>query len=375
MAKAETQRRPALPRVREVIDVLQQMFPPAPAEAWDNIGLQLGDPNAPVRRVFVALDPTLSAVRQAGRDAALVTHHPLFLGDFPKRFDFSTPLGRIVQTASRKGVAIIAAHTNADWALGGVNDILAAKLGLVDVRPWQPLHAQEFRKLVVFVPQSHLEKVSEAVFAAGGGVIGDYTKCSYRLEGHGTYLPLAGADPFAGKVGELAVEPETRLEVRVPLDRVDAVLAAMRAAHPYQEVAFDLYPTERQGAPGGRGRLGRLPKPLALAAFARRAAKALNVRDGRFVGEPNRIVRQVLVCAGAGAGFIDDLRLLKNAVLVTGDLKYHEACKARAHKLAVIDLGHYGTELPFVEAVTARLACLAIPVSACLPEGNPFHPV
>jgi dinuclear metal center YbgI/SA1388 family protein len=379
MAKAETQRRKAQPRVREVIDVLHEVFPPTLAEPWDNVGLQLGEPDAPVNRVFIALDPTLGAVRQAGHDAALITHHPLFFGELPRRFDFSTPLGRIIQHAARKNIAIIAAHTNADWGAGGINDFLAAKLGLIDVRPWQPTYPQEFRKLVVFVPASHLERVSEAIFRAGGGAIGDYAKCSFRSPGHGTYLPLVGADPFAGKVGELSVEPETRLEVRVPVERLDAVLAAMKAAHPYQEVAFDVYSTERQSPQGGRGRLGRLAKPLTLAAFARRAAKILHVRGGRLIGDPKTAVKQVLVCGGAAASLLDELPLRSPIVLVTGDVKYHEARRARERGLAVVDLGHYGTELPFVKLVAARLAAMlaergcAIPVRACAPEGDPFQ--
>ncbi len=381
MAKAKTQRGGKLLRVREVIDVMQQLFPPALAETWDNIGLQLGEPEAPVRRVLVALDPTLAAVRQAGSDAALVCHHPLLIGDLPRRLDLSTPLGRVIQRATSHRVAIIAAHTNADWGIGGVNEILAFKLGLTDVRPWQPLYPEQYRKLVVFVPDSHLVAVSEAMFAAGAGVIGDYAKCSYRLSGQGTYLPLDRATPYAGRVGKLSVEPETRLEVRVPLAKVDAVLVAMRRAHPYQEVAFDLYPTERQNPQGGRGRLGRVATPLTLAAFANRAARVLRVRTARFVGDPRRTVKEVLVCAGSGAGFIDELRACPQTLLVTGDMKYHDACRARDSGLAVLDLGHYGTELPFVDAVVPRLkaglAALghAANVRAAKPVGDPFQPV
>ncbi|HPQ72265.1 MAG TPA: Nif3-like dinuclear metal center hexameric protein [bacterium] len=366
--------------MREVLDVIDTAFPPALAEEWDNSGLQLGDPTASVRRIGLALDPTLDAVRQvkAKDDSLLICHHPLFFRP-PKQLDFSTPSGKIVREAVAGRVAIAAAHTNADWGVGGTNDMLAELLGLRDVQPFEPLYPHEFRKLTVFVPASHVEAVSEAIFAAGGGLIGDYAKCSYRLEGHGTYLPLAGADPYAGKVGALSIEPEVRMEVRVPVARIDGVLRAMKAAHPYEEVAFDLYPTLRQQPEGGRGRIGRLPRPSALGAFAKKAARIVKAGAPRRIGEAGQTIENVVVVTGGGASFIDRMIGRKNAVLVTGDVGYHDACRARDHGVAVVDLGHYATELPFVNAMKTlldrELSALgkAVPVTVCRPAGDPLQ--
>jgi len=244
MAQRRSPRTAARRRVREVLQILNSFFPPALAEPWDNAGLAVGDPDAFAARVGVALNPTVAAVRQtAGRAGSLlVSHHPLFMKP-ERRLDLSTPRGRVVAEAVARRVAIVACHTNADWADGGVNDVLAARLDLRDVEPWEPLYPYEYRKLIVYVPPDHLAGVAEAIFHAGGGVIGNYAKCSFRTLGEGAYVPLAGAAPYAGRVGEMSIEPEARLEVRVPRDRVDAVLRAMRTVHPYEEPAFDLFAT------------------------------------------------------------------------------------------------------------------------------------
>jgi dinuclear metal center YbgI/SA1388 family protein len=337
--------------------------------------LLLGDPGAPIHRIVVTLEPTVAAIRQArhAKGAMLVTHHPLWRQP-AKTIDTASPTGRVIAAAIRQNVALVACHTNADRAPGGVNDVLAERLGLRDVRLWEPVYSEGYHKLAVFVPEGHLSAVSKAIFAAGGGVIGRYAQCSYRLRGEGTYVPLAGADPFSGAVNKLSVEPEVRLEVRVPSARVEAVLQAMKTAHPYEEVAFDLYPTSRQGLAGGHGRIGALPKPQTLAAFAKGAAKELDVRWPRVIGDPQAIIRRIVVCAGSAASSAPRLAGQKGLAFVTGDVKYHEARLARELRVPVVDLGHYGTERPFVGALAERLrAALApLPVRVGDPEGDPF---
>jgi dinuclear metal center YbgI/SA1388 family protein len=376
MTQTTAPRRAPSRRVREVLQVLNELFPPALADEGDNIGLLVGDPDAAVDRVGVALDISLPALQQSAgsRGGLLVSHHPIFYRQPARRVDASTPEGRLAIEAIRRNVAIIACHSNADWAPGGVNDVLAAKLGLRGVQPFEPLYPTAFRKLVVFVPASHLEAVAEAIFQAGGGVIGAYAKCSFRTPGEGTYVPLAGASPFSGAVGELSREAETRLEVRIPAARTDAVLAAMRRAHPYEEVAFDLYPTERQGPVGGRGRIGRLAKPLTLAALARLAARRAGMEGARFVGDGDTTIETIVVCAGAAAHLIDSIVGRRATALLTGDVRYHEARRAQALNAPVVDLGHYGSEAPFVGELARKLgeALAPLPVQACEPEGDPF---
>lgn len=380
MSAGKSSRHATKPCVGEIMDILHGMFPPDLAEEWDNVGLQVGDPQTRVQRIFVALDPTLKAVQQAAESgrSALVCHHPLIAPAPIKKIDFSSAQGKIIQLAAKRNVAIVAAHTNADWAWGGTADILAKKLGLKEIEPWQPLFSEHFRKLVVFVPETHLRTVSDAIFAAGGGVIGDYAKCSFRSSGEGTYLPLAGADPYAGRVGHMSIEPEARLEVRVPNAGIDGIIRAMVAAHPYKEVAYDIYPLEDQRPAGGRGRIGKLPRPLTLAGFARRAAKQLDCRTARFVGRPRMKVSQVIVSPGSGAFLLESLTDHAGTVLVTGDVKYHQAQQALDLGLAILDLGHYATELPWVNELTSLLGAEVrnrwseVPVVACEPEGDPF---
>lgn len=365
-------RRAAGRRVHEILDLLESFFPSSLAEDWDRIGLQVGAADATAKHVGVALEPTVPAVRQTA-GGVLVTHHPLLFHPL-SQLDPSSPVGAVVAEAIRNDTVLVACHTNADWAAGGLNDVLAQRLGLRDVRPWEPLYPESFRKLTTFVPESHLTVVSEAIFNAGGGVIGNYARCSHRVRGEGTYVPLTGATPFSGQVGDWSLEPEIRLEVRVPAMRVEAVLAAMKAAHPYEEVAFDLVPTEKQSPAGGRARVGRLPKPQSLASLARRAARRLGATTGRLIGDPDTPIEQLLVCGGAGAGFIDALAGHRGMALVTGDLKYHEALHARDRRVSVVDLGHFATEYPFVESLAERLtASLSpLPVFVCRTDSDPF---
>ncbi|MDP8222244.1 MAG: Nif3-like dinuclear metal center hexameric protein [Candidatus Lernaella stagnicola] len=365
-------------RVRELLEVLESWFPASLAEQWDNSGLLCGSPADEVRRVGIALEASVEAVRKtAGRSGGLlITHHPVIF-DPLRKIDTRHGSGAVLREAMRRDVALVACHTNADWAPEGVNDVLAERLGLRNVHAWQPSYPTKFKKLVVLVPQSHIEPVGEAIFRAGGGIIGTYAKCSFRHPGEGTYLPLPGADPYAGKVGALSAEPEIRLEVRVPAAAVDAVLDAMNLAHPYEEVAFDLYDTDRQSPFGGVARVGELARPQTLAAFARRAARKLGARTGRFVGDGSQEIRRVVVCGGDGSFLLKQIRPEPGLVLVTGDVKYHEALDARAAGLPIVDLGHYATERPFVDTLAVRLAkeFPALSVFACTPEGDPFTAV
>jgi dinuclear metal center YbgI/SA1388 family protein len=372
MTDKNVMRRTTVRRVHEILDLLETLFPSSLAEEWDRIGLQVGAAGQAVKCVGVALNATTPAVKLTA-GGLLITHHPLFFQPL-SRIDPTSPVGAVVAEAIRRKTAIVACHTNADWAAGGVNDVLAARLGLQDTEPWEPLYPREFRKLTVFVPESHLTAVSEAIFSAGGGVIGNYARCSHRVRGDGTYVPLAGAAPFNGQVGDWALEPEIRLEVRVPLPRVEAIIRAMKAAHPYEEVAFDLTPTEKQSPSGGRGRVGFLPKPQTLASLSRWAARRLNTTVGRFVGDGETPIVRLLVCGGAGAGFIDDLAGLPATALLTGDLKYHEALHARDRRVPVVDLGHFATEYPFVESLAERLSASLspLPVFACRTDNDPF---
>ena len=342
-------------RVQDLLGVVHGLFPPELAEEWDNVGLQVGDPAASVERVLVALDPGADAVAVAcAREAQLlVTHHPLLFKPL-RRLTPEEPVGHVVWQAVRGGVAIIAAHTNLDRAADGLNRWLAQRLQLAAVEPLQPA-AGRLLKLVVYVPATHAEAVADALFAGGAGQIGGYDHCSFQTAGTGTFRPGPGTKPFTGTTGQRERVEEVRLETVVPQRRLARVLERLFKAHPYEEVAYDLVPLANQLPGCGLGRIGRLAEPLALEDLAERLKVALGCPYVRLVGRPALTVAKVAVCGGSGAGLIQEARRQGADVLVTGDVKYHEARQAEQLGLALIDAGHFATERLVAGELAARL--------------------
>jgi dinuclear metal center YbgI/SA1388 family protein len=342
----------------EVVRALEGLAPRELAEGWDRPGLQVGDPDASVEGVLVCLDPSRGAVAQALRARAdlLVSHHPLFLEPLHS-LDLSDGRSAVAAECLRAGLALYACHTNLDRADGGVNDLLAKRLGLLDVRPLLP--GEALVKLVVTVPIGYEPRIRRALAAAGGGQIGNYAGCSFGSRGTGTFRPLAGADPFLGEVGREEFVEETRLETVVPRSRATALLEAVLAAHPYEEPALDLFALEGPSSSGSLGRLGRLARPLRLAEWGREVASLLGVPGVRLVGDPQRTVEGVAVCGGSGSSLWRRARAAGAECLVTGDVKYHTAREAEEAGFSLVDAGHWATEHPGLEALTEGLAAWA----------------
>jgi dinuclear metal center YbgI/SA1388 family protein len=342
-------------RVQDLLGFLHGLYPPDLAEDWDNVGLQVGDPAAPVERVLIALDAGEAAVAAAGERGAqlLLTHHPLLFKPL-RRLTPDDPVGRVVWQAVRNGVAVVSAHTNLDVAVDGLNDWLAARLQLTAVEPLQSA-AGNLVKLVVFVPADHVEAVADALFAAGAGHIGGYDQCSFRAPGVGTFRPGPGTKPFIGQTGCREQVEEMRLETVVPQRRLSRVLEKLFKAHPYEEVAYDLLPLANPLPGTGLGRIGRLVEPRPLAALADGLKTTLGCQAVRLVGAPQRLIGKVAVCGGSGAGLIQEAKRRGADVLVTGDVKYHEARLAEDLELALLDAGHFATERLAVEGLAARL--------------------
>lgn len=344
------------PRAADLAAVIEEGAPRHWAEAWDNVGLLVGDPGAPVQRVLVALevtDPVLDEAEACGAQL-LVVHHPVIFRPL-KALRPDTAAGRRLFRLLRTGIAVYAAHTNLDVAAGGTNDLLAAAVGLNGARVLNPTGSDRLLKLAVFVPRGHEDTVRDALADAGAGVIGNYTHCTFEAPGTGTFKPTQGADPFLGQVGELERADELRLEVILPESRLAACLAAMRAAHPYEEVAHDIYPLVNPGPVRGHGRVGTLAGPMTVAALAQRVKRALGVPFVRIAGDPAAWVERAAVAAGAGADLIGAAAAAGAQVLVTGDTKHHEVQDALDAGLAVIDPGHYASEAPVVPAMAERL--------------------
>ncbi len=345
-------------RLHDVVSVLEDLYPPSLAESWDAVGLVCGDPDAGVRRVLFAVDPVAAVVDEAvdGGFDLLVTHHPLWLKGTTS-VAATTPKGRVVHRLLSAGSALHVAHTNADSASPGVSDALAALFELRDLRPLSPSPVP-LDKLVAFVPVEAADRLLDALSAAGAGAIGDYERCAWTTVGTGTFRPLAGASPAVGTVGRVELVGEARLEVVLPRSSRGEVLAALFAAHPYEEPAYDLL--ELAATPGvaggpGLGRVGTLPAPMPLGELTALAARVLPATAWgvRATGDPDRIVRSLAVCGGSGDG------LLKAAAAadayLTADLRHHPASEA-PEGLALLDAAHWATEWPWLAEAAGRLA-------------------
>ncbi|MBO1750657.1 Nif3-like dinuclear metal center hexameric protein [Actinotalea sp. BY-33] len=357
----------------DVVAILDHRYPPSTAESWDAVGTVCGDPDQPVTKVLLAVDPTAEVVDEAiawGADL-LLTHHPLLLRPVHS-VAATTFKGRLVHRLIQAGCALHVAHTNADSAPGGVAEALALAVGLVDLEPLVPIPGAPVDKHVVLVPAEDAEALVDALAEAGAGALGDYSRCAWTTTGAGTFVPGPGAEPAIGEVGVRAQVAETRVEMFAPRRRRTAVLAALRAAHPYEEPAFDVL--EPAALPGetGLGRVGRLASPATLGAFARVVAEALpgTAQGVRVAGDLDAPVERVAVVGGSGDSLFDAVRASGADVYLTADLRHHPASELRERaeiealregrpaadgRPFLVDVAHFASEWPWLEHAARRL--------------------
>ena len=336
--------------IGDAIAVLDRAYPPALAESWDSVGLVCGDPGEPLRRALVCVDVTDAVVRAAvdGEADLILAHHPLLLRGVDS-VAASTPKGRVVHRLIRSSVALFTAHTNADSARPGVSDALADVLGVIDTRPLQPKPAAPMDKWVVMVPEGNAEQVGEAMFAAGAGAIGEYRDCSWSVVGTGQFEAREAANPTIGSVGERTRVDEARVEMVAARGLRRGVLAALRAAHPYEEPAFDILELADTDSDVGLGRIGRLASPTTVGEFLDVAASALAGPWGlRATGDADTVIETVAVCGGAGDSLLGAATAAGADLYLTGDLRHHPVDEAlRAGGPVLVDAGHWGTEFPW----------------------------
>lgn len=335
--------------VQDWVDLVSARYPERDAASWDATGLQVGDPRARVHAVLVTLDVTDAVLDEAARTGAdlVLAHHPLLFRPL-ERLTPATAAGHLALRAAREGVAILAAHTNFDAAHAGTTDPVVRLLDLRDARPLEPLPQEPpaDAKLVVFVPHADTAAVLAALAEAGAGVIGEYDRCSFRVAGTGTFRPSPAANPSVGEREQTNEVAEDRLEVLVPRARLGAAVEALVDAHPYEEVAYDVYPLAGDGRASGKGlgRVGELAEPLMLREVADRLAAGLPSPHLRVAGDLDAPVRRVAACGGAGDGLLHAAVDARADVYVTGDLRHHVALDALTLGLALVDAGHYATE-------------------------------
>jgi len=343
-------------RLTDVIGVLNKLCPPDLAEDWDNVGLQVGDPAAKIEKILLCLDAEEIAVQEARRLGVqlIISHHPLIFRPL-KRLSPTDMTGKVLYQAVKHDIAIVSAHTNLDRAADGLNDWLAQRLGVKETVPVEAPENRAFYKLVVFVPVGHEKEVRDALFAAGAGHVGAYDQCSFSSSGIGTFRGGEGTQPFIGVVGEREQTEEIRCETIVPVALTRKVIARMLQAHPYEEVAYDLLPLANSSGDVGLGRVGQLDHPLSLQQFAQQVKQQLQLPALRLVGDLQQQISKVAVCGGTGMSLFSAAQRHGADCLVTGDIKFHEAQRARAEGVALIDAGHFATEQIMVSELSARL--------------------
>ena len=352
------------PTVADVVRALGAAAPWGQAAEWDRVGLHVGDPAAEVSGVLVALDATPGVVDEAVERGCnvLVTHHPLLFKPVG-RVTADDPVGGLVLTMARAGVAHVAAHTNLDAAADGVSVALAEQLGLTDVEVLAPL-ADAMRLVTTYVPSTHADAVRDALTAAGAGRIGKYDAVSFSSEGTGRFTPGPGARPAIGAVGEAEATPEVRAEAVVPSWYLQDAITAVKEAHPYEEAVVFAAPVAGVVPREGFGAVGTLPGAETLADFLGRVARALGTPALRHTGDPARPVRRVAVCGGSGLSFLPDAVRAGADAFVTADVTYHRWFEALGPdgrpRLALVDAGHYETEA-VAEALLARVVGDAFP--------------
>lgn len=343
-------------QVKDVVRAMETLAPLRLKEDWDNVGLQIGGPNDAVHKVLLALTPCEKVVAEAiavGADM-IVTHHPMiFKGIKTLRSD--TVIGRMSQACIKNDIALYCAHTNLDIADGGVNDVLAKRLGLIDVRGLQQSDAMPRYKVVVFVPISYLEAVKAAMFRAGAGSQGDYQDCAWTVTGMGQFCPGDGANPFVGEIGQTEKVEEARLEVLVDALCLGAVITAMKEAHPYEEVAYDVFVNEGSVQRSFLGRIGRLPDAMSLEEWLLKVKDALDLPVLTYAGEATDKVSKVALCGGSACDLLLDAKAAGADVYVTGDMKYHDAQRAVEMGMVMVDVSHYRGERPVLEALQIYL--------------------
>ncbi|WDF55390.1 Nif3-like dinuclear metal center hexameric protein [Mucilaginibacter sp. KACC 22063] len=330
-------------KLAELTNYLESLAPLAYQEDYDNSGLIVGRPDQEIHQALISLDCTEAVVDEAIAKGCqlIVSHHPIVFKGI-KKFNGQTYVQRVVEKAIRHHIAIYAIHTNLDNVTGGVNQRICDVLGLKDSHILSPKN-NILKKLVTYVPKAQAAQVRDALFKAGAGHIGNYSECSFNSEGTGTFKGNENSDPFVGLPGQQHHEAEIKIETIYPVNLENKLLVALFLAHPYEEVAYDLYPVTNQHQQVGSGMIGELEIPLTEEEFLRHvkySLKAQVIRHTELRGKP---VRRVAVCGGSG-GF-----LLKQAIsagadfFITADYKYHEFFDAEK-KVVIADVGHFESE-------------------------------
>lgn len=333
-------------KVQRIANIINRVASPRLAEKWDNVGLLVGDYTADVEKVMVTLDVNQDVLESAIEQGVnmIISHHPMIFSKI-KSIRADRPKGKMIIDAIKNDLNIFAAHTNLDIAEGGINDLLAQRLNLEKVEPLTINSSEDLFKLVVYIPAGHEEELRMAISEEGAGWIGKYSHCTFQTSGTGTFKPMEGTDPFIGRHGELEKVKEVRLETIVPASRLNKVIRTMVKVHPYEEVAYDIYPLKNSGKVYGLGRVGYLQEEKPYQDVIDMIKDKLELDSLRYMGDLGESIKKIAICSGSGADYIQNAAFKGADLYLTGDIKLHDAQLAESLGLSLIDAGHYGTEV------------------------------
>ena len=333
-----------MPQIRDVTAELEKLAPLSYQEDYDNAGLLVGNPADEVTGILISLDVTEDVIEEAiNRNCNLiVAHHPIIFKGL-KKLNGKNYVERTIIKAIQFKVAIYATHTNLDHVSLGVNRMIADRLGLVNLKILAP-KKQLLKKLTFFTPLTHSQTILEALFQAGAGQIGQYQNCSFRTEGTGTFLPGREAKPVIGSPGQAEEVSEHRIEVMFPSHLENAVLAALRKTHPYEEIAYYLHLLENENQEVGAGAIGELPSALPVQEFLKFLKTKMNAGVVKYTEPKGATIKKVAVCGGAGSFLLSHAKGAQADVFVTADYKYHEFFDAE-NRIMICDIGHYESEV------------------------------
>jgi len=337
-------------RCKKIFDRIEQWAPREAAWERDNVGLQVGSADREVKKILLALDLTEPALKKALEQncSLIITHHPLIFNPLKKIDTRNNHKSRLIEKLIKNNITLYSAHTNLDYTRKGVSFVLAEKLGLNNLRFLSPIKSTQ-SKIVVFTPSNALEKVSDAIFGAGGGIIGEYSECSFRSGGKGTFRGSDLSNPAAGVRGKKETVDEVRLEIVAENWKINPIMDAVKKAHPYEEPAVDIYPVENMGN-YGIGAVGELDRPISAGYFLNYVSDKLKIKNFRYSGMTGNMISKIAVCGGSGSEYINDAINAGADAFITADLKYHAFQEAEG-KILLVDAGHYETEIFALDAV------------------------
>ncbi|MDE5976961.1 MAG: Nif3-like dinuclear metal center hexameric protein [Turicibacter sp.] len=330
--------------ISDVIKQLEILFPKHLAYDKDPIGLQIGHVNRRLTKVLVTLDVTKEIVEEAIEKGAnlIVAHHPFIYRPLAS-INTNTPKGKVVELCIKHDICVYAMHTNFDIAKNGMNDCFAEALGLKEIQPLIPTKREPYSKIAIYVPTPHAKEIQQVMGEAGVGQIGAYSHCTFTTTGMGSFKPLEGSNPFIGQCNQIESVEEVKIEGIIPTSLVSHVISKIKAVHPYEEMAYDVYDLNvtLSNTQYGLGRIGQVEHPMDAVEYIQHVKQVLNVANARFIGNLNKKIKTVAVIGGSGSSYIGPVKAKKADLFITGDVGFHDAQDALDMGLNVLDVGHH----------------------------------